>query len=141
MSDNHILLAKHLRNSGFSVTKARQLVFDALERQEPQSMSEISNQLRGTIDRASIYRTIALFEKLGIVQRLQLGWKYKIELSDKFSYHHHHISCTNCHQVFPLREDRTLEAAMNSLAREYGFTPVSHQAEIQGLCSQCQQLN
>lgn len=139
MSDNHILLAEHLRNGGYSVTMARQLVFDALEQQEPQTISEITTKLKDKIDRASIYRTVTLFEKLGVIQRLQFGWKYKLELSDKFSYHHHHISCTNCHQVFPLREDRTLEAAMQSLAQEYGFKPSSHQIEIQGLCNRCQQ--
>jgi Fur family ferric uptake transcriptional regulator len=139
MASLNDLFIETLRNNGYSVTKARQAVFEALENQEPQSMGKLVAKLRDSIDKASIYRTVALFEKLGIVHRLQLGWKYKIELADTFNYHHHHISCSSCHRVFPIREDVTLEAAMQALAQEYGFRAQSHQVEIQGLCSQCQQ--
>lgn len=133
------LLEEKLRENGYSITSARREVFKALESQEPLSMNELVKRVAKSIDRASVYRTITLFEQLGIVQRLQIGWKYKLELTDIYSYHHHHVSCTNCGLVAPLREDKTLEAAMTSLANEYGFTPTSHQIEIQGLCRNCQQ--
>jgi Fur family transcriptional regulator, ferric uptake regulator len=140
MSDIAQLLGEELRKNGYSMTKARQLVFKALENQEPLSMNELVKAVEDKIDRASAYRTVALFEKLGIVQRLQIGWKYKLELSDRFNYHHHHVSCTNCGMVAPLREDSLLETSLQNLAREYGFTPQSHQIEIQGLCARCRSL-
>ncbi len=138
MSNGDELLKNHLREHGHSVTSVRRQVFAVLNHEEPQSMKEIVGHLP-TIDRASIYRTIALFEKLGIVHRLQFGWKYKLELTDTFSYHHHHISCTNCGVILPLREDTMIEAAIKSLAGEYGFMTTNHQLEIQGLCNKCQQ--
>jgi Fe2+ or Zn2+ uptake regulation protein len=121
------------------MTKARRVVFDTFKNQEPMSMNELVKRVKGKIDRASVYRTVALFEKLGIIQRLQIGWKYKLELSDHFNYHHHHISCTSCSMVAPLREDHLLETSLQNLAQEYGFLPKSHQIEIQGLCARCQQ--
>lgn len=140
MNDVEHLLHEYLKKNGYSVTKARKLVFKAMEQQEPLSIAELINKLRGIVDRASVYRAIALFERIGIVHRLQLGWKYKLELSDAFSYHHHHISCVECHQVYPIREDVTLEAAVKSLAQEYGFSSSAHQVEIQGVCAACQRL-
>lgn len=130
-------LRNFLKAHQLSTTDTRLKVFKALDKQEPQTMSELITTLTN-VDRASVYRTVALFEKLGIIRRLQIGWKYKLELSEQFNYHHHHISCTKCGAIFPLREDANLEAIINSLANEYGFEPQDHQLEIQGLCRNCQ---
>src|ERR1700733_372533 len=88
-----------------SLTKSRLLIFTALEDKEPQTMHEIVAACQGQVDRASVYRTIALFERLGIVLRLQIGWKYKLELSDDFHHHHHHLTCRQCGKTIPLPED------------------------------------
>ena len=131
------LFVKTLKQNKYSLTNARTLVFEALEHEEPLSMAELQAKLGGMIDRASLYRTIALFEKLGIVQRLQIGWKYKVELADNFNFHHHHITCKNCNMTLPVREDLTLEASIKNLAMEYGFSEPTHQLEIHGLCPNC----
>jgi Fur family ferric uptake transcriptional regulator len=70
------------------------------------------------------------------VQRLNTGWKYKIELTDKFAEHHHHLTCTTCGQTTSLNEAE-LESFIEKIAHDYGFTPSSHQIEIQGLCKTC----
>lgn len=138
MTDVLELLKNVLKKNGYSLTKPRKIIFDALENQEPQTIHDLVVKLKDKIDRASVYRTVALFEELGIVQRLQIGWKYKLELSDLFHHHHHHISCMSCGTIVPLRENDILEIALNSLAKEYGFEPRTHQLEIQGLCATCQ---
>src|SRR6266545_4326582 len=84
-----------LRDHHQSITGPRMAVFEALLGEEPLSMRELAEKVRG-IDRASVYRAIDLFERLGIVQRLNTGWKYKLELTDKFAEHHHHLTCVNC---------------------------------------------
>lgn len=90
-----------------------------------------------SIDRASVYRAVELFEKLGIVQRLNTGWKYKIELTDKFSAHHHHLTCVQCGRTIALKESE-LEQFIDDIARGHGFVPEAHQIEIQGRCRDCQ---
>jgi Fur family ferric uptake transcriptional regulator len=137
MSDVLDIFKETLKKAGYSNTKVRQKVFEALESQEPQTLNEILHKLGSSVDRASVYRTIEVFEKLGIIQRLQIGWKYKLELTDEFNYHHHHISCVNCGIAVPLREDHLLEATLHTLANEYGFSDTRHQLEIQGLCARC----
>lgn len=89
------------------------------------------------IDRASIYRTVDLFVRLGIVDRLQFGWKYKLELSDTFSHHHHHMTCTSCHAVLAISENDALESLLRELAANAEFTATGHQIEIRGLCKAC----
>ena len=130
---------KHLKTNGYSLTVGRQTVFAALQGQEPQTMHELVARCPG-IDRASIYRTIALFEQLAVVQRLQIGWKYKLELTGAFAHHHHHLSCSRCGKIIPLPEDLVLEKRVSLLASSQNFQPRDHQLEIRGLCSACQQL-
>ncbi len=100
-------------------------------------MAAILASCEASADRASVYRTLALFEKLGIIQRLHIGWKYKLELTDRFTHHHHHLSCVSCGKVFTLQADHTLEARLQALAVANNFVAQDHQIEIRGLCSDC----
>ena len=100
-------------------------------------MHDLVKQLNGGVDRASLYRTIQLFEKLGIVQRIYMGWKYKVELSDMLSRHHHHISCIGCGTVMAITDEHHVEHLIRSIASKYDFVPASHQLEIQGYCKAC----
>jgi Fur family transcriptional regulator, ferric uptake regulator len=127
-----------LNTGAYSLTKTRQLVFAALQNKEPQTMAEVIAACHGRADRASIYRTITLFEELGIVQRLQIGWKYKLELSDRYHYHHHHLTCSKCGRTFALPNDERLEQRLRQLANGQNFQMRGHQLEIQGLCLDCQ---
>jgi len=120
-----------------SLTRARQVIFTALQDKEPQTMSEVVAACAGQVNRASVYRAIALFERIGIVQRLQIGWKYKLELSDAFHHHHHHLTCRRCGKTIPLPEDSQLEERLAALAATQNFAMQGHQLEIQGVCQSC----
>jgi len=136
MSQMNQEIATILKNNGLSVTKQRLVVFELLEDREPITMYELYDLARGKLDRASLYRTISVFEELGIVRRINIGWKYKVELSDKFAEHHHHLSCLKCHKVIPISEQE-LERFISGLAMRYNFKPVEHQVEVQGYCRDC----
>ena len=60
-------LRETLKSNGSSLTAPREAVFLTLLDQEPQTLSDIAKRLTGKVDRASVYRTIDLFEKLGII--------------------------------------------------------------------------
>ena len=134
------LLQKVLRDKRYSVTRARQHVFELLLDHKPQSMHELNVRATGKIDRASLYRTISLFEHLGVVQRIYIGWKYKIELSDAFLHHHHHISCLTCGKIMAIQENIEIEQLINKLGQKYDITTDRHQLEIQGYCKACRTL-
>lgn len=100
-------------------------------------MRELSELSKDLIDRASLYRTVSLFESLGLVQRIYIGWKYKIELSDAFTHHHHHISCLGCGKIVAVIKEEEIETLIDDLAKRHGFTDSNHQLEIRGYCSSC----
>jgi Fur family transcriptional regulator, ferric uptake regulator len=136
----HELLPKFhssLKKAGHSITKSRDQVFLALVDQEPLRMSELVHRLEPTIDRATIYRTVSLLESLGIIEKLIIGWKYKLELSHEYSGHHHHLTCIDCGVVVDIQGDKQTEKMLHSLARMHGFDHESHQLEIRGKCSVC----
>jgi Fur family ferric uptake transcriptional regulator len=122
-----------------SLTKPRRVVFESMQHQEPMTMHELVTSC-ANVDRASVYRTITLFEQLNIVQRLQTGWKYKLELSDAFHAHHHHATCLHCGAVIPLPEDVALESQLQRLAAGHQFKLQSHQLELSGICQECSLL-
>jgi Fur family ferric uptake transcriptional regulator len=131
------LLQKILKDGGYSTTAARMFVCELLWNQEPIAMRDLTLRSEGRVDRASLYRTVDLFERLGIVQRIYIGWKYKIELSDIFTHHHHHISCLGCGKVVAITEEKEIEQLINDLSARHGFTAQNHQLEIRGLCQVC----
>jgi Fur family ferric uptake transcriptional regulator len=126
-----------LSKNGSSLTTPRKIVFNLLLSQEPQSMQVLVKRAEGRVDRATVYRTIEIFEELGIVHRLNIGWKYKVELSDIFLGHHHHFHCNNCGKTFTLSANPMLETMIDTAVAKEGYSPRSHNLEITGLCPNC----
>ena len=137
MSDHYQQLEGILRSHRLSVTQSRTKVFRALYGQPPLTVAQLAIACQSSVDRASVYRITALYEKLGIVQRLPYGWKYKLELSDQFENHHHHATCSQCHQTIHLPEDDRLETYLSHLADQLGFKITAHQVELTGTCMNC----
>lgn len=126
-----------LADNGYRITEAREDTFKLLISPEPQSMREIIAKADGKVDRVSIYRSIELFEKLGIAYRIYIGWKYKLELSDEFIAHHHHLSCLNCGKVIDIEDEQHIDEFIESVAAKAGFKPRRHQFEVDGYCKDC----
>lgn len=129
-----------LNKAGLSNTKPRKAVFEALLSQEhqPITMNELVKQCAHICDRASVYRSVNTLEEAGIIHRLQIGWKYKLELSEQFHGHHHHITCINCGNTHSTHDDETFEQVLSELAARNGYTITDHQLDIKGICSHCQ---
>lgn len=130
------LLKETLSRGGYSMTTVRAKVFLVLLDKEPQTMREIIAQLPD-VDRASIYRCTKLFEKLHIINKLQMGWKYKLELTGEFGRHHHHMTCLTCGKTQVLEASRVIEEEIAKLAGESGFRATSHLLEVRGICERC----
>lgn len=136
-NDNFESFKQIISRNGYRLTVTREAIFKALASPEPQSLAEIITRTKGKVDRVSIYRSIELFERLGIVNRINVGWKYKIELSDKFVDHHHHMSCLDCGVVFEINEGDYLDELIHKVTSEKSFTPIKHTFEIEGHCKGC----
>ena len=133
-------LRNRLKQNQSSLTRCRQAIFEIFDDHSTLSMNQLT-VLLPDVDRATIYRTVNLFENLGIINRSLLGWKYKLELSDSFSPHHHHLSCNNCGKITVLSEDPAIESHIAKLSQRHNFQTTDHQLEIRGLCPACQKLS
>lgn len=132
-------LTNKLRSRSYSTTRPRRIVFGELLNSGAMTLPELTRRTRAELDRSSVYRTVALFEQLGFIRRISHGWKYKVELTDIFTDHHHHISCRSCGAVVDLSDDEGLDAVIKAMSAETGFTSLGHELEISGICSNCAQ--
>lgn len=134
------LYHQKLKTAQASNTAARAAVFEALYNSghEPLTMHQLVELTEDKADRASVYRSVKLLESIGIIRRLHIGWKYKLELSDDFHGHHHHLTCTNCGSTHATHDDEDFEELLRGLAAKHGYTITDHQLDIRGLCSNCQ---
>ena len=129
---------EYLKQRNIHITIARILVFDSLRINGPVNMSQLVSSLNERVDRATVYRVVKLFEQIGIVNRITIGFKYKLELSEQFSPHHHHLYCLNCHKIIDIKLLEDLENDIRTIANSYEFEIRDHQLEINGYCRDCQ---
>ncbi len=127
-----------LAKGNHHLTQARLKTFELLVHPEPQSIREILSKNNGDIDRVTIYRNIDLFEKLGIVHRLYVGWKFKLELSDQFIPHHHHLSCLQCQKIIDIEGEQSIDEFIKKVSAQFNFLPQQHHFEVSGYCHDCQ---
>lgn len=132
------LFKQILKDNNKSITKSRMVVFNNLLESRFQSLYEIDKETKKDINRSSLYRIIEMFESLGIIEKVPIGWKYKVELSDIFINHHHHITCRSCNKVSIVEFNPDLEKIINDIANEANFNMQRHQVEINGICADCQ---
>jgi Fur family ferric uptake transcriptional regulator len=137
MSSNELYLKK-LKETGNSNTVIRSAVFGTLLDSEhtPLTMAELIRRTADYGDRASVYRSVTVLEEIGVIKRLNIGWKYKLELSEEFHGHHHHITCEKCGRTESLT-DENLEEVIKSSAQKADYKITDHTIEIKGVCADC----
>ena len=135
MSNTYLTL---LKKHNLSNTRKRQYLFSLLQDlQHPLPTTELVTLAQNFMDRSNVYRSIDDFERAGIVKKVYTGWKESVELSDSFSHHHHHMTCTNCGKVISFEESKELEKELLSIARNFNFTAKYHSIEFGGVCVNC----
>jgi Fur family ferric uptake transcriptional regulator len=125
------------RDRGIRLTEPRREVFSILnEHEQPLTISELL-KFSKIAERTSVYRTLDLFVRHGIVQMLQLKGKQRFELAEPFKAHHHHLVCTRCGELIQIDQQK-LERIISRIADSHRYQLTSHHVELQGLCRDCQ---
>ncbi len=120
---------------------ARRLVVEFLGGQDCcLSAQEIHDRIRAEGARvgiASVYRALESLDRLGLVQRVDLGDGIsRFERADPRGDHHHHLVCDDCGKVEPF-EDTVLEAALERVAGGRGYDVAAHDVVVRGACEDC----
>ena len=131
-------IQKLLKNNGYRVTTERQHVINVIN-EHPLTVQEIYNELKKgqfDIDLASVYRSLNLFVKLGIVRALELGEGKKRYVLVEEHNHHHHLVCNNCGSIenITMNENYLLKA----IDKKSKFKIDHHHLEFFGRCANCQ---
>jgi Fe2+ or Zn2+ uptake regulation protein len=128
-----LLRANHQR-----VTEPRKAIIGILTREHgPFTAEEVHKRMKkGSCDLVTVYRSLAAMEESSVVRRCDFGdgaYRYEINTGE---HHHHHIVCRSCHEARTL--DVCVADGLERMARQMGYTKVTHLLEIFGVCPACQ---
>jgi Fur family transcriptional regulator, ferric uptake regulator len=97
---------------------------------------------RSDLKQSSVYRNLADLEQAGVVSRVTTDEEFgRYELAEDLIGHHHHLVCSRCGKMrdvdVPPDLERTLDRALDRIAKRAGFARVSHRLDLVGLCADC----
>ena len=143
MNNNLADFENWLKNSGYKLTVQRQMILELVAAQKEKHLSaeEIFELVKikfPQIGLATVYRTIAILEKMKLLQRINLDdGCIRYQLADPNEKHeHHHLICEFCGLVVDMQED-LLEDLEKKVMQKNGFRVNNHRLKLYGLCEKC----
>jgi Fur family ferric uptake transcriptional regulator len=88
------------------------------------------------IGRATIFRTIDVFEAVGAIERIDLPSGDHAWIACEPEAHHHHVVCARCGRATEVG-DAGLGPIVSRIAAESGYLIDVHRLELFGLCPVC----
>ncbi len=140
---NHVhLFRRYLREQGLPVTQQREAIAEIVFGVDHHlSVDDIESRLRERgerIGKATVYRTLEMLVKSGLVQEHDFGEGFK-------RYEHlfgqkqvrEHLICTECGSVSEIHSSELIRVQEEE-AKRHGFLPARYRLQIYGLCAACQ---
>jgi Fur family transcriptional regulator, ferric uptake regulator len=128
-----------LDDAGYFVTEPRRVVAEMVaDRNSHFTANELVDEAKRArlgVGRATVFRALELFERLGLVERIDLP-------NGEHAYvvcqpaHHHHVICTGCGRSAEVG-DLGIGSIADEVESETGFIIDSHRIELYGLCPEC----
>ena len=87
------------------------------------------------ISRATIYRTLRVFQEAGLASELELQGRSRFE-ADWNREHHDHMICEDCSEIFEFVSP-DIERLQEEVASRIGFIIRGHRHHILGQCASC----
>ena len=119
--------------AGLRMTSQRASIVKVLEQSIDHPDADIlyrrANEIDPTISLATIYRTLGIFEKAGLVQKVDVGdgkAHYEVSRQD-----HEHLVDIENGQIHEF-ESEEITRLLNEIADKMGFELVSHKLEVFG---------
>jgi Fur family ferric uptake transcriptional regulator len=133
---------KKLAERGVRITAQRRLLVgiiqDSPRHLDAAGLLEMAKKRDGAIDRATVYRTIALLKGHGLIDELDLmhieGEKHYYEA--KTSRDHCHMACFRCGAIMEYTSS-SFEKLKEEMAAQSGFQIRVVRLEVGGVCERC----
>lgn len=109
---------------------------------DTETLEQAARERGAAVSQATIYRTLPLLERAGIIRRASVfgraaneGVQYEHVWG---AVHHDHLVCSRCGMVVEFTYP-AIEVLQEAVAAEHGFRLHRHHLELVGLCGQCQE--
>ena len=136
------MIKRLFKDKKLRLSHPRLLIYQELSNSQsplsPQELYQCLLKKQRKIGLTSIYRSLDLFESLGIVFKIINGSsvKYRVcEIED----HHHHIVCKGCGNVVEL-DFCDISDWSKKVTESTGYQVIDHQLNFYGFCKTCKAL-
>ena len=133
-------LKAELKQQGFRLTPQRQTIlniFQALPQGKHLSAEDLHQTLaekEEKISLATIYRTLKLMARMGILRELELAEGHKhYEINPPAPQHHHHLVCVQCYKTIEFTNDVVLNTCRKK-ATAYQYEMLDCQMTLHVVC-------
>lgn len=147
MSNTMVNVKQQFNDKGFKMTEQRMAILDIFSKYKGEHFTseEIYNlvcQSNPGIGLATVYRTLSLLEKMGLLNRIVLEDGFmRYELNNQEEEHlHHHLICTICGSITEVQEDM-MEHLEVQVRKKNGFIVKNHSVKFYGYCEKCSHEN
>jgi Fur family transcriptional regulator, ferric uptake regulator len=138
------VLIKELIARGVRMTAQRhilvEIIQDSPKHLDAAALLKVARRKDPGINRATVYRTVALLKQLGLIDELDLmhlqGEKHYYEA--KTNRDHCHIACFRCGAILEYTSS-SFENLREEIAEESGFAIRVLRLEVGGICAKCRQ--
>lgn len=135
-------LIEELERRGYRLTSQRRVLVEELENADQHlDATELlyrANQRDGSVNRATVYRTLDLLKKLGLVDELDLmhlhGEKHYYEVRSQQD--HIHLACFGCGRIVEFTSS-LYDELKREIQQSCGFSIQVVRLEVGGRCREC----
>ncbi len=130
----------YLAEQGLRRTAQREAIIEAVmstkDHFHAEELLTMAKAIDQSVSRATVYRTIPLLVKSGLLRELDLGRDVKF-YDPNFLEHptHNHLICVDCDKIIEF-EDTNMELLENCITRRLGFSPANKMVRIEGTCDE-----
>lgn len=129
-----------LNDKGWRLTPQREIilqVFQQLPKGDHLSAEDLHKLLQDKgekISLSTIYRTLKLMVRMGILRELELAEGHKhYEINQPYPHHHHHLVCIQCNRTIEFKNDSILKMGLKQ-AEKAGLHLLDCQLTIHTVC-------
>jgi Fur family ferric uptake transcriptional regulator len=137
-------LKNFLRPGGLKSTKERETILKELEilkdHFNAEKLYSVLNRKGAKVSRPTIYRTLKLLERLGLIDRLDIKkncFYYEPMYQRK---DHGHLICEQCGKIIDFSW-RSIENLKSEVCKEKDFEPDKISIHVFGICEACQRAS
>ena len=138
------IFKEYLLSKNLKFTAERQTILDRVfanhKHFEADELLVDLRQNKLKISKATIYRTLSLLVKSGLLREVIFGERHAHYEQVYGHEHHDHLVCNNCGKIIEFVEHR-IEKLQDEVCKKNKFEPESHRLQIQGLCEDCSKRN